>query len=49
MKVKIGPIKQSGSGGGLGGSLWFVSVWYQAVSRCEERGQVWIRDHGSAS
>jgi hypothetical protein len=28
-RIKIVDIKQSSSGGSLGGSLWFVSVWYE--------------------
>jgi hypothetical protein len=28
-RIKIADIKQSSSGGSLGGSLWFVSVWYE--------------------
>jgi hypothetical protein len=28
-RIKIVHIKQSGSGGSLAGSLWFVSVWYE--------------------
>ena len=28
-RIKIVDVKQSSSGGSLGGSLWFVSVWYE--------------------
>ncbi len=28
-RIKIVDVKQSSSGGSLGASLWFVSVWYE--------------------
>ena len=31
-RIKIIDIKQSSSGGSLGGSLWFVSVWYEEAT-----------------
>jgi len=28
-RIKIVDVRQSSSGGSLGASLWFVSIWYE--------------------